>query len=1307
MSHLYASRQFVLFTFLPCLVRLSLSALLFGWVCLVPVGFAQETKPPVMTDSRNSMGVTSPQILYPAIIQREAGSPSNIIYVYENGKHIPVLVNVSLEQVDAIQKLLSQRNPEPHYSILSLTGEGQVTENMASLTLKMRIQTKKEPFIRIPIGLKSGIFTFETDLSQVAQYEGPSQFGFVANPQGNGFDIVLQAKNRLQVSDTIRGEGRGASDETKATLDATLTEFEASSPEDQSRESQVSPSDESSVTADQPTAYPQEVTLAEDELDMRYHIHTVTLKMAFPVTQPSIGEYQWKAEFPAAVSSHVQLIVPQRDAVVMQTKGGNLRQTILSDEQITTFVFQGTSNDFEVRWHEKQHSQLRERVVLQVENGRIIAKVTPTGVLFDATLPVQSSGGTFEKFTLQLPSGAEFRPTPGTETTDYQVEVLPPEQGENSDELPQALRQELLFRLAQPTEGPVTVRVQAETPIHQSQNGWYEVGGLEVMGAEKQFGKLSVIVPQDTRLGQHKESRGIRPGIDATVTDPEGIVTSFEYYEQPCSLLVQAVPQTPRISLGPEFPEYQVQLQRNRAVLRAKLNYTFYGSQKQVAINMKGWRLTNIALDNTVNREPFLFLEDGHLTIPLQEPVGKNVELNFQAERDIDANDGVIDLSFPVPEADDMEPFLVAIIPDNNIELTVDDSLPLVEMNLRSRRDTPLRIELPVRQQGALVYQIDHPDEAKYCAKTTLQQQRISVQSHTELTLQSDEPAKQTLDYLVEYEPVPRLTLAVPAELDAQGDLRVVCDSLEMNLFTMSEMAVPGITPSGVVLKQVRLPDAKIGKFQLTLEFKLTNQIREDFAQNLTTSTVQVKVPVVLPHEGQLVKETVRVRHPQGLQLTHDDVATGWKKTESRMTPATSLRSESVYQTESATPLLSLGAALKNTDRTGTMTVEKGWVRSWLLGTGRVDYACYRISTNMSHLTVRLPDHVRTDGMIVKVDDRTVKLDDRTVMFNRKDCELTIPLMADANDSVSVAAPQLSPAWLDLPDTDSIHTVEIWYEVTLATSVNHLTLDMPSFRPSVIVRPTYCQVILPNSRHLLACHPAWMPQYRWRWDGGFFARKPDVTQLELEDWIGVAHGEPISPTLNNYLFMTFHPESKVPLDIVDRSTLILISSGLVLMLGLILIYFPRIRYPGVLFTFLVLLIAAFAYRTTFAVLFLQAGTIGVVLSLIAVFLYRLFVIADPWRGMASGSLAAVGMKDRSRFVPPDVSTDEHHSDDAVRKRIASSDREDSVCHDSGKTDALPANGEANASLRKYDDAVQEDDTNVTDAPQEQERNGHV
>ena len=1250
--------------------------------------------------SPSGQGVVSPASTPPysasaapfsAVPTYSGTSPVEVVCVLdENGRPLIVLPGVTLTQIDALLKLVYQQNVEPLYSIQSFSAEGQVVDNMANLTINMRIHTQNEQTIRIPIGLKSGIFSVvpQNDLEQAIQYDGPSSFAMMAAPQGDGYDIILRSKPAPVPSpETLQPEItlQPASESEIITQPEQSLQPETAPPSEQLSQPEITPQPEQPLQPE--TTTEAEVTLrektpayipavfqeespvpvessetqsrseikpaapvAESGLESQSLVHHITLRMSFPVTQPASNEFHLKAEFPPALNSQLQLEVPLPDAIVMYVQGAGLRQTVPFSETSTVFRFQGMRSDFELQWHEKQHATVQERVILQVENADITAKLTPRGIMFDAALPVMASGGTFDSFQLQLPPGAVYRDSQQPEGLEFQVQVLAPDKdtkssaGQETAAANPLLPQVLQFQLAQPTEGPVLVRVQAETPVANSQNGWFEVCGFSVPGAEKQFGKISVVIPPETRL-QQKSSHGMRPSQVTAVTDAEGIVSSFEYYEHPSSLLVQAVPQATRVYLR---PEYQVQINRYHAILIAKLSYTIHGGQNELNIDMNGWRLTDIGPESVVNREELPFMEDGAISISLQEPVGKKVELSLRASRTFDSENGEIRFSFPDPKADFVEPAIVSIVPADNIELKTDDETPVVEMVRKSRRTTPLDIELPPRQQEAAIYQLDHPVRAEYRAKLIQQKQKIAVQSQTEVSLHTNERVLQTLQYTVEYEPISRLVFAVPVEWNDQNDLRVLFESRPLTLIDVPGPLDEKLLSDGLVLKQVQLSDDKIGTFQITLSFLPDPQIVRGIDGLRPTTTAQVTVPVVrpvLPGEQNTILETVHVRYPRGLRILHDEDSAWQLQKPTGTTRQTSFASN-VYQSKTAASRLYLGVSFQSIEAFGSTTVEKGWVRSWLLGNGRFDCAVYQLTSNLSHLDVALPEQVLREKVVLKVDGKSVP-----VSWNES--LLRIPLIpppdntatGGSTSSVSTSSgtgTRPSGAWVDILDSEQPHLVEIWYPVSMTTSLNHISLEMPKFPRNTIVRPTYCQLILPTSRHLLSCSQNWMPQYKWQWSSGF-KRKSLLTQQELEIWIGMPHGEPISPAMNSYLFLSFQPQQDCDLDLADRSTLILVSSGLILLFGLILLYFPKIRYTGVLFTLLVLFVSIFVYRVSLMIVFLQAGAIGLVLALIALFLYRTFVSADPWRGPFGAHLPTVS-PEYSKVMHKPLLSDEEQSD---------------------------------------------------------------
>ncbi|MDR1492351.1 MAG: hypothetical protein LBT05_06495 [Planctomycetaceae bacterium] len=1278
-----------------------------------PSAHAQRTPiiPPTVSSSLlQSPDVSATSPLLASEPFRTPSSPVDIIYVpNENGKLVPVLIGYSLPQIDAIlQSTLNLQ--EPLYSIQSISAHGKVVNNIANMTIQMRIRTRNESIVRVPIGLQNGIFMTSTDtdgnLSDAVQYEGTGQFDIIATPEGKGYEILLMPQvlppvqiQQLTPSATTSNTNPIPKTETSASPESVNSSDIPSSeetPQAPQNEPKTEPSSEPATNplpTDTPTGMSDAEELPSDTAqqnnplenkpnnqtseissppeenavknETENNIHTITLHLSFPVVQSSMKEYQLKAEFPPALTSSLQLEVPLSDAVISSLQGGIPGQTTALNELSTLFVIRNMRNDFDIHWQEKQNVGVQTPVVLQVENSRIAARLHSGGASFDVTIPVRSFGGSFTSFRIHLPPGTVYQPASSQELTEYQISEAKPEtNSENENSLPS---QTIEVRLAQPTEGPVSVHFLAETPNASVQDGWFELGGFDVVGAEKQFGTLTVSAPRETRLRRHKESKGIRPANVISPNETENIVSGFEYYEQPYSLKVQAVRQAARIDLL--HPEYQVQIDRNQAVLRAKYTYAIRGGKRDAEIDMNGWTLTDIGPENYINNNDII-AEERKVTFSLPELAGKTADIEFRAVRTInpDATNNEIAFSFPIPEADFVEPGIAALFPADNVKLTpLSDSGndKIKGMSRKPRRGTPLQIEIPQRLQEPLIYLIDNSADNLFCGKLFSQKQKISVRSQSKATLYANEPIVQTLDYTVEYEPVSRLTFIVPQEIDnPQGNLRIMLDSRPLALETVGDGTPEDFLQdnrfltnhkpeengeekttfhdfniltkriSNVVWKQVTLPDAKIGSFQLTLSFSLPQQEKPNIPKD---KTIQADIPVILPIDGKLLQESVRVRLPreiQGILARPDenewesespflaDVSPTTEKILSRRQP------EILYHARRLISTLTLGIAQDNANLLGETTIEKGWIQIWLLPSGRVDRAVYQLTSRQDQLTIILPESVRNVKTLpVKIDGRKI---DVPLENNHS---LTIPLVPEttpqtvadsvfASNAISQESRTNETSNADFPpprktifgkfETECPHTLELWYEVSAVTEVNRFDMELPKFSDKTAVFPMYCQVILSSSRHLLSCNSNWIPQYQWTFQNGYFSRTSELSQSELEDWIGVEHSEPVTGELNSYLFRSLNPQTSCKINVADRSTLALVSSGIILLIGLIFIYFPKTRYPGIVFTALVLFGSFFAYRVTMTILFLQTGALGLILVLLAMFLYRMFAVGEGW-----------------------------------------------------------------------------------------------
>ncbi|MDR1383964.1 MAG: hypothetical protein LBJ67_08995 [Planctomycetaceae bacterium] len=1365
-----------------------------------PFAAAQSTAfvPPTVPSTLQPPDVPIAPSLSPSGTFGTFASPVDIIYVPNgNGKLVPALIGYSLPQIDAIfQTTLNLQ--EPLYSIQSISADGKVVDNTANMTIQMRIRTRNEPIVRVPIGLQSGIFFISADgnLSDAVQYEGTGQCDVIANPEGKGYEILLKPKisspvQTQQITHSITTFNTLPTRETETlkeplpvtkpesihdninppetpTPDASFKEIEQSAlpesvtspdiplPEETPQEPENKPETESSgepennpLPVDTPTgmsdseelppttpqqnlssklpASPDENTVKNE---IENNIHTITLHLSFPVVQSSMKEYQLKAEFPSALTSSLQLEVPLPSATISSLQGGIFGQTTAPNEISTLFVIRSIRNDFDIHWQEEQNTGIQTSVVLQVENSNIAARLHSGGVSFDVTIPVRSIGRTFDSFRVHLPPGAVYQPASTQTLTEYQIREIKPEiNSENENAL---LSQTIEVRLAQPTEGPVPVHFLAETPNASMQDGWLELGGFDVVGAKKQFGTLAVSVPPETRLRQHKESQGISPAYVFSPNETENIVSSFGYYEQPYLLKVQAVRQAARIYLL--RPEYQVQIDRNQAILRAKYTYGIRGGKRDVEIDMNGWELMDIGPENYVNNNNISVAEDSKVTFSLPELVGKTVDIEFRAVKTIapETTNNEIAFAFPIPEADFVEPGIAAIFPADNVKLTpFSDSgnNKIKGMSQRPRRGTPLQMETPQRLQEPLIYLIDHPEDTLFCGKLLSQKQKISVRSQSEATLYANEPVVQTLNYMVEHEPVSRLTFIVPQEIDnVQGNLRIMLDSRplvsetvgggmsedflqENHLLTNhksantaesseknedekitvvdSNLFNPGTKrTSSVVLKQATLPDAKIGSFQLTLSFSLPQQEKPNIPKD---KTIQADIPVILPMDGKLLQESVRVRLPREIQeiLARPD-ENEWESESPFLADVPSMtekilshrQPEILYHARQPISTLALGIAQDNANLLGGTTIEKSWVQVWLLPSGRVDHAVYRLTSRHDQLTIILPESVRNVKTLpVKIDGRKIDVP------LENDHSLKIPLFSEtipqtienavftANaiskesrtiDAFNIDSTQPRKTIFGVFETECPHTLELWYEVSAVTGTNRLMMELPKFPDEITtLLPMYCQVILSSSRHLLSCHSNWIPQYQWTFQNGYFSRTSELSQSQLEDWIGVEHSEPVTGELNSYLFRSLNPQTSCEINVADRSTLALISSGVILLIGLIFIYFSKMRYPGIVFTTVVLFASFFAYRVTMTILFLQTGALGLILVLLAMFLYRMFAVGASWEySMVEPGTAALSgyTHPPQKAVPiaavnPLVSNTDSDSSDQERARVVVTTKE--------------------------------------------------
>ncbi|MDO4630354.1 MAG: hypothetical protein Q4C70_14340, partial [Planctomycetia bacterium] len=184
-------------------------------------------------------------------------------------------------------------------------------------------------------------------------------------------------------------------------------------------------------------------------------------------------------------------------------------------------------------------------------------------------------------------------------------------------------------------------------------------------------------------------------------------------------------------------------------------------------------------------------------------------------------------------------------------------------------------------------------------------------------------------------------------------------------------------------------------------------------------------------------------------------------------------------------------------------------------------------------------------------------------------------------------------------------TVEIRYQFnTEPLQGGGRDMEIPYVKDSTWIRGLYWQLILPSNMHLFQAPTGFALEYRWGWGPCFWGRLPIWEQETLERWSGAVTATPVPLRMNRYVLAGMGSNEtltrKITVGFVNRTTLVTIMSLAVFLLGILFLYLKILSRPlPRLILFIIL--GAFAIRfPEFALLGLQAATLGVLLFFVSV-----------------------------------------------------------------------------------------------------------
>jgi hypothetical protein len=873
--------------------------------------------------------------------------------------------------------------------------------------------------------------------------------------------------------------------------------------------------------------------------------HELTLKTITPL-ETVAGRRRLRLSVPKAWSSSLAVTVPEAD-VVAQTSPGTILEAVEKNQKQSTIKARGVGGVFQLTWGAAETASRKLQVLLEAQ-ADLLATVDGRSVAYETELTVNSFGGEFDRFEVQLPPSSVLVEE---ELVDLELTKRPPKDKNDKTTVYEVRR----------TSGPaktLTVKLKALRSLEQNKGQTtFDFGGFEVLDAVRQWGYLGVVLEDDWQI-QWLDLNRIRQ-VDASPSFLQGrnVASVFEYYGRPFTLQARVTPRETRVSVD---PEYLVDVTPQRLFLQARLRYRVGGAKVfAFAVDLQDWQVDEVGPAQIVNTGAVVLGQTAPLTIPLGQPSAGEFEITIRAHRDLAADAKEASFTVPKPRANVVGPATLTVHAADNVELSPRDSL---HTGLVRRK----RADMLGGTQGRTTwsYGVDAAG-AKFTADVRTLQRSIQVKCRTQLSPARDGgSAVQKFEYTVAREPIDALSFDVPARLTDKGNLSLELAGKPVPWVVVEEDVGGGGKPSRI---RVNLPAAQVGEFELEARYELPEE------QLPPQASVALKLPLLAPAEGELVENRLSISPATGITVQHVDPV--FAKSSTAVTAGGD--AQAIYSARTAPAELTVGVRWDEPVPPKDVVVERLWIQSIDVGPVRQERAVFRLSTAAAALELRLPPG--SAGLSAELDGQA--------------WEIAEPA---ADGSQQVRLP---------PSTgEREYVLDLRYRTARGDVRGELALPTPTLAHLRELRYVYRQVVLPTDAYVLTASADYIPEFAWSWRDLFLVRRPLLQQADLETWSGARHDTPIPDRANQYLYSGFGAAPSLELKTAHRTTVVLAAAGGILLYCLALLYLAPLRRPALV---LVVACAALTLGVLYpdaAPLALQAALFGLALSFTALVLDR-------------------------------------------------------------------------------------------------------
>lgn len=930
--------------------------------------------------------------------------------------------------------------------------------------------------------------------------------------------------------------------------------------------------------------------------------HQFEMKVLTPIQTLSRAT-QFTIDGPRARSRFDQLTVSMPNAVVVNSGLRVAAQP--AGENATRFSFDFAGGELQFGWQPKGSESAEPVTRFETKTQTRIEIHGPEQITARCDITVTGLGDQVRSFVIRLPTNFEVVNTP---LRGFRMSV-------EADDEQTGVGQRVLVVSNQPVE-EANVRLEAryrKPPVDSEDKGSgdnsstsvdnmdvadmtaverlrsaIDFGGFQVEESVRQNGTIDFVVDDGWTVAW--ETRGdIRRGtLPPDLIDGSDSSARFELFSNANSISGTLEPQSTELRIRPRFV-YQVR--QNEVLLESQLVCQYQGAgRRMLKADYAGWSVDQVILES----DELVTLDDqingDELQLAIQTPQALTrgqftIRIRSRLPLQLDESGvGLLDLPCPIPTAISgqiqtgiqVQPSNVVLLPDDNIEV-VPDPTALGGL-VRDGSSDYQQWELPERDQQPLVYLVsDVGTASRFLGAVKLNSRQMLVVSKATISLQEREAQfRHRLEYNIAYAPIRHLTLDIPEVLADPKKLQVymvAADTDQNRLLPWNQVVLADgeTAPTGRTRIEVDLLADQTGNLDLLVQYS------EQLPLIQTDATSDVNLEMVLP---ALNDETTLVSHQLTLLTTLDfDV----ESTDANWQPgAAQEEGEAVGGTllvaNSDTGNVGLSLKLRKDIQSSNSTIHRMWLQTVITEQGRRERAAIELHTNDSIIRVLIPHWNRVDqeGLIVSIDGQRVPLGQQNI---------------DANGEFSLR--------VSAEPRDATYLLEFWYPLDSDTVESQLQVEFPSIPGTSFSGRCYWQLVTPTSYHVYSTPETMISEQSWRWKGWYFGRDSTLGQASLERWIGVDSQLALPGHTNRYLFSSIGSAGAFSISLMSRSTLLFIVSGVVLVIGLCMMYLPLFKHPASLMVVGTALLAVGLFRPELSILFIQSGILGVTLVILS------------------------------------------------------------------------------------------------------------